>query len=174
MTEEPEVAPCTRMYEFPGGLFELRSAGDESDNHSGFYLELLVRGALIGLHESEARMTYRPTAVGYLRTDVSGMARLWDQTQIRRLATRLGYDFADLVIFDPQFDRPPLARLKAQATRLDAEAVIVPSSKHFPGGEVPDTLVRQLDVITVDPEETYARRAMPSLRDVPAAEANGS
>lgn len=104
-------------------------------------------------------MSYQPTAIGYLRTDISGAARLWDQTQIRRLATRLGYDFADMVIYDPRFGRPPLARLKAQATRLDAEVVIVPSPAHFDGGEVPGALVQRMDVITVSPEETYARRA---------------
>lgn len=85
---------------------------------------------------------------------------MWDQTRIRRLATRLGYDFADMVIYDPRFGRPPLARLRAQASRLDAEAVIVPTPEHFEGGEIPRALVQQLDVITVDPEETYARREM--------------
>ncbi|MEV6102444.1 hypothetical protein [Nocardia sp. NPDC051981] len=50
-----------------------------------------------------------------------------------------------------------LARLKAQATRLDAEAVFVPSLAHFDGEELPGSLVRQLDVITVHPEETYSR-----------------
>lgn len=169
-----EMTRRTRLFEFPGGVFELRSAGDESDDRAGFYLEFPADGAFTGPDEKGAVMKYKPTAVGYLRTDISGMARLWDQTQIRRLATRLGYDFADLVIFDPRFGRPPLARLKAQATRLHAEAVIVPSPKHFPGGEVPATLVQQLDVITVDPEETYARRAMPPLRDLPAAKSDGA
>ncbi|WP_327143021.1 hypothetical protein [Nocardia sp. NBC_01327] len=171
MTDEPEAAPRTRLYEFPGGLFELHSAGDESDDYSGFYLEFPGHGALIGPDEKGAVMKYKPTCVGYARTDVSGLALLWDQTQIRRLATRLGYDFADMVIYDPRFGRPPLARLKAQATRLDAEAVFVPSSEHFEDGEVPGTLVQQLDVITVDPEETYARRAMPPMRDLPPARA---
>ncbi|WP_405137959.1 hypothetical protein [Nocardia sp. NBC_01388] len=163
MTDEPEAAPRTRLYEFPGGLFELQSAGGESDDDAGFYLEFAGRGALIGPDKKGAVMTYKPRAVGYLRVDVSGMDQLWEQTQIRRLATRLGYDFADMVIFDPKFGRPPLARLKSQATRLDAEAVLVPSLEHFEGGEVPGTLVQQLDVITADSEETYARRPMPGL-----------
>ncbi|MRH88787.1 hypothetical protein GFY24_15265 [Nocardia sp. SYP-A9097] len=119
-------------------------------------------------------MQYKPTAIGYLRTDVSKLAQLWDQSQIRRLATRLGYDFADMVIYDPRFGRPPLARLKAQVTRLDAEAVIVPSPEHFEDGQIPGTLVRQADVITVNPEETYARRAYPPLRDLPPAKADGA
>ncbi|AYF79675.1 hypothetical protein D7D52_37415 [Nocardia yunnanensis] len=119
-------------------------------------------------------MRWRPTCIGYQRADVSGAALLWDQSQIRKLATRLGYDFADMVVYDPKFGRPPLARLRAQATRLDAEAVIVPSPEHFAGGEIPGTLVQQLDVITVTPEETYARRGMPPLRDLPPARADGA
>ncbi len=122
-------------------------------------------------------MRWKPTCLGYIRTDVSGLAQLWDQSQIRKLATRLGYDFADMVVYDPKFGRPPLARLRAQATRLDAEAVIVPGPEHFEGGEVPGTLVQQLDVITVSPEETYARRCMPPLRDrptLPPAQTDGA
>ncbi|WP_405494945.1 hypothetical protein [Nocardia sp. NBC_00511] len=102
-------------------------------------------------------MRIRPTALGYLRTDVSRQAQLWDETQIRTLAARLGYDFAGMVIFEPRSNRPPLAALKAQATRLDAEAVIVPAASHFDGGQVPDDLVGRVDVITVSPEQTYAR-----------------
>ncbi|UFS99684.1 hypothetical protein [Nocardia huaxiensis] len=100
-------------------------------------------------------MRWKLTCLGYLRTDVSGVAQLWDQAEIRRLASRLGYDFADMVIFDPKFARPPLARPKAQATRLDAEAVIVPSAAHFEGGEIPSALMARLYVITVSPEEHF-------------------
>ncbi|MFD7846747.1 hypothetical protein ACFV4K_27905 [Nocardia sp. NPDC059764] len=166
-----------RLFMFPGGVLELQASGDESEDHLGFYLEFLEFGGDDGedeLPQERADMRYRPTCLGYLRTDVSGVAQLWDQSQIRKLATRLGYDFADMVVYDPRFGRPPLARLKAQATRLDAEAVIVPSPEHFEGAEIPGTLVRQLDVITVTPEETYARRMMPPFRDLPPARADGA
>ncbi|MFI1918990.1 hypothetical protein [Nocardia sp. NPDC020380] len=119
-------------------------------------------------------MRYKPTALGYVRTDVSGISQLWDESQIRKLATRLSYDFSGMVVYDPNSGRPPLARLKAQATRLDAEAVIVPGPEHFEGSEIPGTLVQQLDVITVHPEETYARRSMPPLRDLPPIQADGA
>ncbi|WP_245663184.1 hypothetical protein [Nocardia inohanensis] len=102
-------------------------------------------------------MRYKPTCLGYLRVDVSGVAQLWDESRIRCLAERLGYDFAGIVVFDPRSGRPPLARLRAQASRLDAEAVIVPGPEHFESGQIPEALVRQLDVVTVHPEETYAR-----------------
>lgn len=119
-------------------------------------------------------MAHKPTCLGYLRTDVSGPAQLWDQSRIRRLAERLGYDFADMVVYDPRFGRPPLARLKAQATRLDAEAVIVPGPEHFEGGAVPGCLVRQLDVITVHPEKTYARRMTSLLTELPRDRVDGA
>ncbi|MRH90648.1 hypothetical protein GFY24_24940 [Nocardia sp. SYP-A9097] len=86
MTDEPGATPQTRLYEFPGGLFELQSAADESDDYSGFHLEFSGRGALIGPHDEGLVMKYKPTAVGYLRTDVSGVAQLWDQSQVRREA----------------------------------------------------------------------------------------
>lgn len=149
----------TRLFSFPGGLFELECDGDETGNQSGFYLELLGFTALqsepddqIGRGEN---VNFRATALGYLRTDVSGIGQLWDESQIRSTAARLGYDLAALVIYDPRSGRPPFARLKTQATRLEAEAVIVPSLGHFEEGRIPDPLVRQLDVITISPEEVH-------------------
>ncbi|WP_245746026.1 hypothetical protein [Nocardia altamirensis] len=174
MTDEPDAiaaVPRRRLLQFPGGLLEIQSYGDEAEDCSGIYLELFGPLELDSHEDGEAVMKYRPTAVGYLRTDVSGLAQLWDQGQIRRLATRLGYDFADMVIYDPKFGRPPLARLKAQATRLEAEAVIVPSPEHFDGGQAPGALVKQLDVITLTPEATYARRVMPPFRALPPVKA---
>ncbi|MFB7715951.1 hypothetical protein [Nocardia sp. NPDC056100] len=167
MTDEPqqtESTPRTRLFRFPGGVLELRSHRDGIHDVSGFYLELHERIAVDGHENREVVMLHKPTCLGYLRTDVSGGALLRDQSRIRELAARLGYDFADMVVYDPKFGRPPLARLKTQARRLDAEAVIVLSPRHFEGGEIPESLVRQLDVITVSPEATYARQTTPPLR----------
>ncbi|SUA75178.1 Uncharacterised protein [Nocardia otitidiscaviarum] len=170
------MIPRRRIYEFSGGILETNAYDDGPDDGTGVYLEYYGRtpdsDQANDYEQSGAEMHYKPTCLGYVRTDVSGMALLWDQSRIRRLADRLGYDFADMVIYDPKFGRPPLARLKAQATRLDAEAVIVPSPDHFEGAQIPGVLVKQLDVITVDPEETYARRAMPPLHDLPPARAD--
>lgn len=138
------MARTTRLVEFPGGVLELDSYGTPDDDYPGD-------------REDRSEMRYRPTCLGYLRTDISGMSQLWDEGQIRKLAAGLGYDFALMVLFDPTSGRPPLARLKAQATRLDARAVIVPGPEHFTGCRVPESLMRQLDVITVHPEQTYSR-----------------
>lgn len=100
-------------------------------------------------------MRFRPTALGYLRSDVSGIGQLWDETQIRSTARRLGYDLAKIVVARP--DEPPLARLKRQLGLLAAEAVLVPGTNHFEGNRVPEDLLRIADVITVSPENTCAR-----------------
>ncbi|MET9487924.1 hypothetical protein [Nocardia sp. NPDC006630] len=113
-------------------------------------------------------MRFRPTAVGYLRSDVSGIRQAWDEEQIRSRARRLGYDFAKLVVADGRSGRHLTAALKSAITRLDAEAVIVPDATHFEGHVIPDDLVKAADVITVDPDETYARWGIPPIPDNPA------
>ncbi|WP_306362466.1 hypothetical protein [Nocardia sp. CC227C] len=169
------MATGRRIYSFPGGVLEANAYGD--DDSGGVYLEHYRHSADNDHYDQRADMRYKPNCLGYLRTDVSGVSQLWDESCIRKLASRLGYDFSGMIVYDPTNERPPLARLKAQVTRLDAEAVVVPSPAHFEGGEIPGTLVRQVDVITVSPEATYAWRAMPPLRgvtDLPPAQADGA
>lgn len=100
-------------------------------------------------------MRPRPTAIGYLRRDVSGISQAWDEIQIRSIAKRFGYELAKTVVFGPDTDEP-VDRLLNVVRNVCADAVIVPSAAHF-GGVVPDRLVRVCDVITMSPENTYAR-----------------
>ncbi|GAB2546108.1 hypothetical protein [Nocardia heshunensis] len=170
MTDPSEGVPRTRLFQFPGGVLELQcSSQDPTDDYGGFFLQLRDSTALDGHDDRRAVMRYTPTALGYLRTDVSGVGQLWDESEIRRLAARYGYDLAEIVVYDPISGRPPFARLKAQATRLDAEAVFVPSLQHFENGEAPGSLVQRLDVVTVHPESTYSPRTAPlsSRSDAP-------
>lgn len=102
-------------------------------------------------------MSARPSALGFLRKDVSGSHQQWDENQVRRLAERLGYDLCRVFVFDEHTDRP-IVRLCTAVSRLDADAVVTPSPAHF-GGEIPGELVRRADVIAVGPEFTYARMA---------------
>ncbi|WP_433655647.1 hypothetical protein ACQPW1_32505 [Nocardia sp. CA-128927] len=109
-------------------------------------------------------MRQRPTAIGYLRRDVSGVSQPWHETQIRSLAKRLGYELAKTVVFGPDTDEP-VERLLNVVRAVEAEAVVVPSAEHF-GGKVPERVVRVCDVITVSPQYTYARSyAFPFLED---------
>ncbi|MBL1077110.1 hypothetical protein JK358_22175 [Nocardia sp. 2] len=139
-----------RLFTFAGGFLETNAYGDESD-HTGVYFEHYGTGYQEDRQPDAVRIRYKPTALGYIRTDVSGIAQLWDEAQVRATAARLGYDFAEMVVYDPRSGRPPFARLKYQATRLAAEAVIVPSPDHFEGGCVPESLGKRLEVITVWP-----------------------
>ncbi|MEU0544032.1 hypothetical protein ABZ319_29615 [Nocardia sp. NPDC005978] len=102
-------------------------------------------------------MNFRPTALGYIRSDVSRVQQAWDEEQIRSRARRLGYDFAKMVVVDGRTNDRPLAGLKATIARIEAEAVFVPSAAHFAGEAVPAGLIRVADVITVNPFVTYAR-----------------
>ncbi|WP_051175524.1 hypothetical protein [Nocardia exalbida] len=102
-------------------------------------------------------MRPRPTAIGYLRRDVSGVSQTWDEIQIRSVAMRFGYELAKTVVFGPETDSP-LSRLLNVIRRTDVDAVIAPGLKHF-GFEVPSELVEVADVVTVNPQRTYARWA---------------
>ncbi|WP_327140111.1 hypothetical protein [Nocardia sp. NBC_01327] len=104
-----------------------------------------------------------PSAIGYLRHDISKARQVWDEAQIRSVAARLGYDLRKTVVFGPHTDRPDL-RLRTVVSRLGVDAVVTPSLAHL-GGEVPDFLAKVCDVITVDPETTYARSANDLLPD---------
>lgn len=107
----------------------------------------------------------RPAALGYLRRDVSGGAQAWHETQMRSLAKRLGYNLTKTVVFGAATG-DPIGRLRmaVQYGDVEIEAVFVPDKLHFEGAEVPDDLISLCDVITVTPQETYARRNPPLLQ----------
>ncbi|WP_433567002.1 hypothetical protein ACQP1O_18555 [Nocardia sp. CA-151230] len=107
-------------------------------------------------------MTKPPTAIGFLRRDISGTRQQWDETQIRSLAARFGYDLAKILVFGPDTDRP-VHRLRVAVSRTGAAAVFVPGPRHFDDARVPAALVAAADVVTVDTEQTYARTSAPTL-----------
>lgn len=102
-----------------------------------------------------------PTALGYVRSDISGPQQAWDETQIRSLAKRLGYDLATTIRFDADTDYR-IDQLETAVKINDAEAVITPTLDHLDGSA--DALVKSCDVITVRPENTYARWAFPKAQ----------
>ncbi|RDI51926.1 hypothetical protein DFR68_104410 [Nocardia mexicana] len=107
-----------------------------------------------------------PSAIGFLRQDVSLSRQSWDEIQMRSLAKRFGYDLRKTVVFGLRTDRP-VYRLRGIVRFLEVDAVLVPSIDHFESDEVPAELVGIVDVITVSPEHTYARWAtgeLPELR----------
>ncbi|MFE5458563.1 hypothetical protein [Nocardia sp. NPDC056564] len=105
--------------------------------------------------------TANPTALGYVRSDISGPQQAWDETQIRSLAKRLGYDLVTMIAFDADTDYR-IDQLETAVKINDAEAVITPSLDHL--DDSVDLLVKSCDVITVRPENTYARWAFPKAQ----------
>ncbi|WP_225731190.1 MULTISPECIES: hypothetical protein [unclassified Nocardia] len=89
----------------------------------------------------------RTGAVGYLRRDIAGTRQQWDETQIRSLANRLGFDLRKTITFCARTERP-VERLSAALGALGVDTLFVPSLAHFDGGEIPATL-RAVTVITV-------------------------
>lgn len=104
-----------------------------------------------------------PTAVGFLRSDISESRRQWDEGRIKNLAFRLGYDLRKIVVFGPHTDRP-IHRLRVLVSRLDVDAIITPNLEHL-GGVAPDEIVQFADVITVETQETYARWIIAPVRE---------
>lgn len=97
----------------------------------------------------------KPIALGYLRSDITGRSQNWDETRIRSLAKRYGYDLAKTIVFTAQ-TTDSITRLIDLTRQVNAEAIFVPHRLHL-GSAVPPTLVEACDVIIVDDESTYAR-----------------
>ncbi|WP_327139745.1 hypothetical protein [Nocardia sp. NBC_01327] len=99
-----------------------------------------------------------PSAVGYLRSDISGSRQAWDENQIRHRAKQLGYDLRKTVVFNSQTEQR-MHRLRVVVARTGVDAVFVPSLEHLDEDQVPATVIEVAAVITVSPENTYHRRA---------------
>ncbi|MDR7170107.1 hypothetical protein J2W56_003858 [Nocardia kruczakiae] len=104
-------------------------------------------------------------ALGYLRRDVSRRHQHWDESQIRWLAGRLGYNLCKTVALSNR-TCDPIQQLIDAVVRLDAEAVVVPSLDHFADRVIPADLLAITDVVTVTPEHTYARWASGELPEL--------
>ncbi|WP_227982144.1 hypothetical protein [Nocardia spumae] len=94
-------------------------------------------------------------ALGFLRKDVSRQRQRWDETQVRHVARRLGYELSKTITFS-HLTRDPVRQLLDTVVRFDADAVVVPSVEHFADHIIPAELVAITDVITVAPEHIYA------------------
>ncbi|MFB8000674.1 hypothetical protein [Nocardia sp. NPDC056000] len=104
-------------------------------------------------------MRQQPAAIGFLRHDVSGTHQRWDKAQLHQLAKRLGYDLCQTLVLGPETGEL-IDEVRTAITEAEADAVITPSLDHF-DGEIPDPLVEVADLITVTPENTYARWRVP-------------
>ncbi|NEW40760.1 hypothetical protein GV794_01810 [Nocardia cyriacigeorgica] len=94
----------------------------------------------------------RPVAVGFLRTDLSGPRQAWDETTMRSMAKRHGYDLAKTLALPEAADT--ITPLSTAIQRTKAVALFVPSLEHL-GGTIPRPLTR-VEVIDVDTGRTHA------------------
>ncbi|MBF6085305.1 hypothetical protein IU485_28450 [Nocardia cyriacigeorgica] len=92
-------------------------------------------------------------ALGYIRTDISGVRQRWEETQMRSLAKRLGYNLTKTVALSKATD-DPVGLLLGQIARSKAEAVFVPALAHLAGDH--ERVISRADVI-VSADEVYAR-----------------
>ncbi|QLY29931.1 hypothetical protein [Nocardia huaxiensis] len=97
-----------------------------------------------------------PSAVGFLRSDVSGLRQSQDEMGIRRAAKRTGYELRKTIVFGERTE-DRVRRLRVAIDRLGVEAVIVPSAEHFDGGAIPAELLEVAAVITASPEQVWGR-----------------
>ncbi|MFC9440412.1 hypothetical protein [Nocardia sp. NPDC057030] len=77
------------------------------------------------------------------------------------MAKRLGYELTKIVVFGAQTEQPVQQLLNA-IERVGADAVVMPNLAHL--ADELDRVVRVCDVITVNPENTYARWVLPADR----------
>lgn len=99
---------------------------------------------------------FMPSAVGFLRSDVSGTNQPRDELRIHAAARRTGYDLRKTIVFSARTDEP-MHRLRVAVDRLGVDAIIVPSIEHFDDHLVPAQLLEVAVVITASPGNTWAR-----------------
>ncbi|MFE3229358.1 hypothetical protein [Nocardia sp. NPDC059228] len=97
-----------------------------------------------------------PSAVGFLRSDVSATKQQQDERAIERCARLSGYDLRKIVVFSER-TLEQVHRLRVVVDRTRVDAVIVPSVEHFDARSVPAELLEVAAVLTVSPRDAYAR-----------------
>ncbi|GAB0102735.1 hypothetical protein JMUB6875_17050 [Nocardia sp. JMUB6875] len=74
---------------------------------------------------------------------------------MRSLAQQMGYDYRKTLVFGPEV-ADKAHRVRVAVSRTRSVAVFVPSIEHLEGG-IPGEIIEVADVVTVAPENTYAR-----------------
>ncbi|MET8424934.1 hypothetical protein [Nocardia sp. NPDC004860] len=111
-------------------------------------------------------MSLLPSAVGFLRSDVSGLSQPQDELRIRRAARRTGYDLRRTIVFS-DYTENRAHRLRVAIRRLGVDAVFVPSTAHFDDHVIPAEVLDVATVITVSPGCTHTRQKNPGREGGP-------
>ncbi|WP_433206945.1 hypothetical protein ACQP1G_20970 [Nocardia sp. CA-107356] len=102
-----------------------------------------------------------PAALGYIRREESGTRRPWDETEIRRAATDLGYSLIKIVVFGNDTDHPAMrlrnvARNMTRVHGVQISAVLTPNLEHLDGDTAPVVEWCE-EVVTVANGASYSR-----------------
>ncbi|MEV5651001.1 hypothetical protein AB0L57_22345 [Nocardia sp. NPDC052254] len=96
-------------------------------------------------------------AIGYVRSDISGINQHVDEEQLRNLAKSRGYNLRKTIVFGSRTDDPEL-RLGVVLGRMDTvEVVLVPSTAHFDDGVVPEAISRCATVVVATAQSGLER-----------------
>lgn len=96
-------------------------------------------------------------AIGYVRSDISGVDQRADEERLRSLAKHNGYNLCKTIVFGSQTDDPE-RRLGVVLSRMHTvQAVLVPSVEHFDGGVAPAAIARRAKVIVATTQSVLRR-----------------
>ena len=101
-------------------------------------------------------MSLLPSAIGFLRSDVSATKQQQDERAIERAARLKGYDLRKTIVFS-EHTKEPVHRLCVAVDRTNADAVIVPSVDHFDSRTVPVELLEVAAVLVIRPDDAHPR-----------------
>ncbi|OXR39712.1 hypothetical protein B7C42_08214 [Nocardia cerradoensis] len=96
-------------------------------------------------------------AIGYVRSDISGLNQRSDEEQLRHLAKSRGYNLRKTIVFGSHTVDPE-RRLRSVLNRMyTVEAVLVPSAAHFDGGAVPASISQRAKVVVATPKSVIGQ-----------------
>ncbi|MFI9505623.1 hypothetical protein [Nocardia sp. NPDC052566] len=95
-----------------------------------------------------------PSAIGFVRQDISGNGRFRDQAAIHELAQGWGFDLLPVIVVGAAVPAPDLMLLQ-HVVGYGAAAVIVPSREHIWSAR--RTITDYCDLIIASDEQTWKR-----------------
>ncbi|MGW0251153.1 hypothetical protein ACWDYH_31440 [Nocardia goodfellowii] len=105
-------------------------------------------------------MSERPSAIGYLRKDISRDNQKWDESLMRTAAGGRGYNLRKTMAVSSQTETSVQA-LAAMLDRVGAAIVVTPALSHFDDRVIPAGITRL--VLTVDSNQIYDPTAWEEL-----------
>ncbi|MEV0766231.1 hypothetical protein [Nocardia sp. NPDC050435] len=97
-------------------------------------------------------MSGKPSAIGYLRTDISRDNQRWDEARMRSAAADCGYNLRKTMAVSSESEAS-LQALVGMVERVGASAVVTPALNHFARREFPADLT--VGILAADSGQIY-------------------